>query len=152
MVYTSGSTGRPKAVMQTHGQILQNAIKHSTGMGLDAEDRIAIFASMSGSQAVGTSWSALSKGASLWPFPVAENGVTGLADWIADNGITVDISSASLFRSFMRTLGETRRFPRVRVVRIASETATSDDFKSFQRHFSENCAFVHTLLARKPAI
>jgi amino acid adenylation domain-containing protein len=145
LVYTSGSTGRPKGVLQTHRQIRQNAIKHSRAIRVGPEDRIALFASLSGSQGVGTSWSALSNGACLCPFPTIEKGVTGLAGWLADLGITVYVSSASLFRSFMKTLGDGARFPRVRVVRVGSEIATSDDFEAFRRHFPETCAFVHTL-------
>ena len=145
LVYTSGSTGRPKAVMQTHRQIVQNAVKHSESMTLNADDRVTLLASLSGSQGVGTAWSTLLSGAALCSFPTMEKGVTGLASWIADRGITVYISSASLFRHFMQSLDDALVLPDVRVVRIASETATSADFELFQRHFSENGLFVHTL-------
>jgi amino acid adenylation domain-containing protein len=145
LVYTSGSTGRPKGVMQTHRQIVHNTIKHSDSMTLGAGDRIALLASLSGSQAVGTTWSALLCGAALCHFPTIEKGVTGMARWMVDRGITVYISSASLFRHFMQTLDDTASFPQVRVVRIASETATSSDFNAFRRHFPKHSVFVHTL-------
>ena len=74
-----------------------------------------------------------------------ERGVTGLSEWMLDHRITLYISSASIFRQFVNTLGDGERFPLVRAVRLASEAATSDDFKAFQRLFSDECRFVHTL-------
>src|SRR5262249_37825896 len=116
LVYTSGSAGRPKGVMQTHGQIIQNAVKHSSAMGLHSEDRIALFASLSGSQGLGTCWSSLASGAALCPYPTVEKGVVGLAAWMTSQRISVYISSASLFRHFMQTLKD-ETLSLVRVVR-----------------------------------
>jgi amino acid adenylation domain-containing protein len=145
LTYTSGSTGRPKAVMMTHRQYLRNAMAHTQAMNYTDADRLPGFGSLSGGQGVTVVWSALLNGATLFPFPVAMKGVTGLADWIVDHGITVYISSASIFRNFMRTLDDGFAFPGVRAVRLASETATSDDFRLFQKHFRNDCVFVHGL-------
>ena len=95
--------------------------------------------------AVNTAWSALENGASLWAFAAAERGITGLADWIADRGITIYVSSSSLFRHFMATLPASMSFPRVRSIRLTAEAATSGDFNAFQQHFSDSCTFIHTL-------
>jgi acyl-coenzyme A synthetase/AMP-(fatty) acid ligase/acyl carrier protein len=90
-------------------------------------------------------WTALLNGAALLPFSIIENSTASLAEWISHRGITVYFSSASLFRHFMKSLGENVCFRRVRVVRLSSEMATQDDFRIFQRHFSDGCTFVHTL-------
>jgi len=116
LAYTSGSTGRPKGVMQPHRQHSQNAVRLSLVMDLSNEDRIALLASLSGSQGVHTMWSGLLNGATLCPFPTMERGVTGLADWMSVQRITVYVSSASLFRNFMRTLDAGVRLPLVRAV------------------------------------
>ena len=145
LVYTSGSTGRPKAVMQTHAQVFQNASRLSRALELTAEDRIGLFASLSGTQGVATTWCTLLNGANLLPFAALEDGVGTLAGWIRGQRVTVYISAASVFRHLMKNLDEGASFPAVRVVRLASETATSEDFKAFQRHFTERCRFVHTL-------
>ena len=145
LLFTSGSTGRPKGVVQTHRGILHNVHRLSSGMGLRAEDRVVLLGSPSGGQGLSTIWCALLAGARLCPFPAAERGVTGLADWMVERGITVFIAAASLFRHFARTLGPEQRFPAVRVVRLASEVATAADFAAFQRHFSDGCLLLNTL-------
>lgn len=144
LIYTSGSTGRPKGVMQTHRNILHNVLRHSQGMGLCAEDRIILLASMSGGQGLGTTWCALLNGAALCPFSAMERGVVGLADWLATNNITVYVSSASVFRHFIKTLGDSGLFPKVRLVRLASEPATSNDFAAYQKHFPDDCVLLST--------
>jgi len=79
---------------------------------------------------------ALLNGATLYPFPVVVRGLTGLVDWMTGHEINIYVSSASIFRSFMKTLDRDFRFSGVRAVRLASESATSDDFKLFQATFS----------------
>ncbi len=145
LAYTSGSTGRPKAVMMTHRQFRRNVIIHTEAMQYTADDRLPLFGSLSGGQAVTMTWCALLNGAMLCPYPVIIKGVTGLAEWMIDRGITAYVSSASIFRNFMKTLDDDFVFSGVRAVRLASEPATADDFRSFQKHFPEKCVFVHTL-------
>jgi nonribosomal peptide synthetase DhbF len=145
LAYTSGSTGRPKGVMQTHRQIRRNVAVASESMALSARDRMPLFGSLSVGQGVNIAWCSLLNGMALYPFPVAVKGVIGLADWMTERGITIYASTASLFRNFMRTLEPQFKFSDVRVVRVGGEPATSDDFKLFQRHFSPDCWFLHTL-------
>ena len=144
LVYTSGSTGGPKGVMQTHRQRLRITEIHTGSTGITAADRLPLFVPLSHGQSIGTACCALLNGAALLPFPVAQKGVTGLFDWMTRNGITNYISSASIFRNFMKTIDAGARIPLVHAVRLASESATSDDFKQFQQHFAEDCVFVHT--------
>ena len=146
LVYTSGSTGRPKGVMRTHQQVLHHVCQLTRGQGgLRTEDRVVHLASLGGGQGVGTMWFTLLNGAVLCPFPLIEKGIAGLADWMVAHGITVYVSAASVFRHFARTLDTGQRFPRVRLVRLASESATSDDFAAYRRHFTDQCDLYHTL-------
>lgn len=145
LVYTSGSTGRPKGVMRTHNDVIHQVVRLTFGLGFSANDRVALLASPSGGQGMMTTWSALLNGAALCPFPVVEIGVTGLADWMLRNKITVYSSSASLFRHFMKTLDSGMQFPDMRLVRLASESATSSDFARFREHFSATCILAPTL-------
>ncbi len=147
LAYTSGSTGPPKGVMQSHRQHAQNAVRLTRIMNLSNDDRIVLLASLSASQGVHTMWSGLLNGATLFPFPAAEKGVTNLAAWMSEQGITVYVSSASLFRNFMRSLDKRACLPLVRAVRIASEMATADDFVAYQEHFGDECVFIHTFSA-----
>ena len=118
---------------------------HTEAMEYSAADRLPLFGSLSGGQAITATWCALLNGATLCPFAVTVKGLTGLADWMSVHGITVYASSASIFRSFMKALDDGFKFPGVRAVRLSSEPATSDDFKLFQRHFLKHSVFVHTL-------
>ena len=151
LVYTSGSTGHPKAVVKTHRQLCRAAEILTEAMHYCASDRLPLFSSVSSGQGLTMVFCALGNGAALCPFPVAVKGVTGLADWMADLGITVYSSSTSIFRSFMKTADSGLRFTGVRAVRLSSEAATSDDFKVFQRHFPTGCIFVHTLSSSEVA-
>ncbi|HSJ01090.1 MAG TPA: AMP-binding protein, partial [Verrucomicrobium sp.] len=144
LVYTSGSTGKPKGVMQTHESAAHNAWRLAKGLALTRQDRIILLGSLSGGQGVGTTWTALLNGATLCPFAIMDRGVTGLAHWMRQMHITIYVSSASTFRHFMQTLEPGDQFPEVRVVRLASEHATSTDLDQFKKHFSAHCRLAPT--------
>jgi amino acid adenylation domain-containing protein len=152
LVYTSGSTGRPKGVMKTHCQLMHSASLQSDAMGFTADDRIPLFASLSSGQGINLMWTALLTGAQLCPFPMIDVGVTGLRAWMMDQQITAYLSSVSIFRHFAKTLEDEVKFPLVHAVRLGSESATSDDFKLFQKHFSHPCVFVHPLSSSETSI
>ena len=145
LIYTSGSTGRPKGVMQTHRNILHNAARNALGMGLRQDDRVVLLSSLSGGRGVATFWSTLLYGAALCPFPMMEQGARGLSSWLHEHKISIFNVSASVFQYFIKTLERGETFPLVRLVRVGSEPASSDDFADFQRHFGTGCAFCHTL-------
>src|SRR5262249_3415666 len=131
LVYTSGSTGRPKGIMRTHRQLVHRAYVDADAMGYTADDRVPLFASLFSGQGNSLMWSVLLSGARLCPFQMIQVGMIGLRAWMIDQQITVYISTASIFRHFTKTLEEGVTFPLVHVVRFASESATSDDFKLF---------------------
>jgi amino acid adenylation domain-containing protein len=145
IIFTSGSTGRPKGVMQTHRNILHNVFRLSRGMKLRAEDRISLLASPSGGQGLSTMWCALLNGASLCPFSLMEKSAANLAPWIEAHGITILILTASLFRHFMKSIAAETQVPTVRLVRVASEPATTEDFTAFKEHFADGCVLMNSL-------
>jgi amino acid adenylation domain-containing protein len=143
LIYTSGSTGTPNGVMQTHRNILHNVLRYANGLGFRESDRVTLLASLSGGQGLGITWTALLTGARLCPFATMEKGVTGLSTWLIEHGITVYISSASLFRHFAKTLSASDRFLNLRLVRLGSEQVMRSDFKAYRRHFSEGSLFAN---------
>jgi non-ribosomal peptide synthetase component F/acyl carrier protein len=144
LIYTSGSTGKPKGVIQTHRNILHNAIRrHASGLGLRPDDRIIMLAPLSGGQGLGTVWTTLLTGATLCPFAAMERGVTGLPAWLEEQGVTVLVCPASLFRHFVRTLDD-HRLTGIRLVRLGSEPVFSGDLEASRRHFAEGCLFANT--------
>ena len=98
LIYTSGTTGHPKGVMQTHRQNLRDAAVHAEAMQYTENDRVPLFSSISTGQGAAGIWRTLLSGAMLCLFPVKTRGVTGLPEWIVDRGLTVYVSSASIFR------------------------------------------------------
>ena len=143
LIYTSGSTGEPKGVMQTHRNILHNVLRYANGLGFCESDRIILLASLSGGQGLSTTWTALLTGATLCPFATMDKGVTGLSTWLTELGITVYISSPSLFRHFTKTLSPSDRFLNIRLVRLGSEQVMRSDLEAYRRHFSEGSLFVN---------
>jgi acyl-coenzyme A synthetase/AMP-(fatty) acid ligase len=143
LVYTSGATGRPKGVMCTHRQYRRNAAAHTDSMQYTKRDRIPLLSTMNTGQGGVCVWYSLLSGATLCPFPLKKMGVTGLANWLIDRRITVYGSSAAVFRTLIKTLGEQAVFPRIRAVRLSA--ATGDDFRLSRRHFPAAETFVHPL-------
>ena len=83
---------------------------------ITAEDRVALLGSLASGQGHSVTFATLLTGATLLPFPAINRGVTGLRDWMIANEITAYISSASVFRNFMKTLDHDAHFPRVHAV------------------------------------
>ena len=105
LIYTSGTTGRPKGVMQSHRSALHNALRLSHGARITAEDRITLLASPSGGQGLSTLLCALLNGATLCPFAASEQSAS-LKSWLTTHAVTVYVSSVSIFRHFMKSLGD----------------------------------------------
>jgi non-ribosomal peptide synthetase component F len=145
LTYTSGTTGRPKGVMQSHRQLRRAAAAHTEAMRYTENDRIPLLATVSTSQGSGGLWVILLNGAMLCPFSVKTRGIVGLVDWIINRGLTVYVSSASIFRMLVKTIDDRLVFSNVRAVRLASEAVTADDFRAFRQHFPPTSIFVHML-------
>ena len=145
IVFSSGSTGRPNGALHIHGAAIATARTTARMMEVGPADRVLFLSSAGGGQGIATLFLALLSGASLWPFLASEKGVHGLADFLDTCGITSCTWSASIFRHMVMTIGPDRCFPAVHSIRIASETATLDDFHAFQRHFSDQCTLNYSL-------
>jgi acyl-coenzyme A synthetase/AMP-(fatty) acid ligase len=145
LTFTSGTTGRPKWLMRTHRQVLHNVATHTEAMRYTENDRIPVLSVVSTAHGSNGLWWALLNGAMLCLFPVKTRGVTGLADWIIERRLTVYVSSASIFRTMVKTIEDGLVFSNVRAVRLASERVTADEFRAFQKHFPPKSIFVHTL-------
>ncbi len=134
ILYTSGSTGQPKGVVQTHRSVLRKIEATHGVLQTRPDDRLAMFSSYAVGQGFTAMFGALLYGATLCPFDVRRLGFGRMARWLVDQRISIYISSATLFRSLVRTLGELR-CPDLRLVRIGSERVTFDDVDAFRRRF-----------------
>jgi hypothetical protein len=110
MVYL-GLHGKPKGVMQDHRYVL-----HLYGHRMDGSRRgpHGLLYSPSFAGAVRDVYCALLNGAALLRFDVKREGLTGLADWLRHQQITVFFAVATMFRHFCRLLSPEDRFPSVR--------------------------------------
>jgi amino acid adenylation domain-containing protein len=150
--YTSGSTGRPKGVMRTHQHLCRAAAIHTDAMQSTEKDRITLFASISTGQGMSFLWWILLSGATVCPFPVRTRGVTGLADWILDRRVTVYGSSASIFRTLVKTLDDRLVFSNLRLVWLGSEGVAADDLRAFQKRFPPTSVLVHGFSSSETSI
>ena len=152
LTYTSGTTGRPKGVMQTHRQFRRSAAAVGDAMQLTENDRIPLFSMVSTGFGAGSGlWGTLLHGATLCPFSPKTRSIVALADWILGRGLTVYVSSASLFRTLLKTIDDRRVFADVRAVMLHGETVTADDFQAFRRHFPPTSVLIHTLASSETA-
>ena len=67
VIYTSGSTGKPKGVMVEHGMIASHALDTVSVYGLESQDRVLQFASISFDSSVEQMFGPLVAGAALVP-------------------------------------------------------------------------------------
>ncbi len=143
LLYTSGSTGQPKGVMQSHRNVLAHIRTYSRRLGLGAVDRLTLLASYSFDAAVMDLFGALLNGAELCPWDVREEGVDGLAGWLAEREITVFHSTPTLFRALLGGLRDGGCFPALRLVVLGGEEARRQDLAAFRRFFAPGCVLVN---------
>jgi len=142
ILYTSGTSGKPKGVIQTHRNILQKVDVCAEAFGTTGADRFAVLTWLAMAQGTTIAANALLTGATLCSFNVRREGLTALANWLLEQRISIYVSVASLFRTFVRTLESSRQFPDVRLVRIGGERVTPDDVAAYRRHFFRGSRFL----------
>jgi amino acid adenylation domain-containing protein len=151
IIYTSGSTGQPKGVVQNHRNALQVALRYTNGLRISAEDRLTLLQSYSVAGSVSNTLGALLNGASLFPYNVKEEGLTRLADWLTEEGITVYHSVPTVFRQFANTLSGKERFPKLRLVRLGGEPVSAGEVQLYKNHFPSDSIFVNSYGASEAA-
>jgi amino acid adenylation domain-containing protein len=139
ILYTSGSTGEPKGVTQTHRTVLHNIMKQTNGARISPNDRVTLLPSCSFTASVSDIYGALLNGATLCPFALKELGLTGLADWLIQEEITVYHSVPTVFRQFVDLLMGQAEFPRLRLIKLGGEPVLKRDVELFREFFSPEC-------------
>jgi amino acid adenylation domain-containing protein len=145
LLYTSGSTGQPKGVLQNHRALLHDVRAYTDSFHICADDRLTLFASMSGGEGMKSVFAALLNGATVYPWDIRRDGLTGLAGWLIDEQITIWISTPSVFRNFMTALTGKENFAALRLVRLGSGVVRKGDVELYKRHFSAECILINWL-------
>ena len=146
LLYTSGSTGEPKAITQSHRNVLHHIASYTNSLHLSAGDRLLLIASLGVDAAVQDIFGALLNGASVCPYDVRRNELGALAQWMAQEEITVFHATPSLYRYFVGALGEQPgrwSFPKLRLVVLGGEKVVPSDLERYKEHFAPGCLLVN---------
>ena len=152
ILYTSGSTGRPKGVIQTGRNLLHFVKSYTSGLGIQADDRLTLFYTFSFSAALMDIYGGLLTGATVLPHSVKSHGIVGLADWLADRRVTVFHSVPTVFRHLVQTLAADQRLETIRVIDLGGEPVTAADIEAFKRHFAPGTVVVNHLAATEASV
>ena len=130
--------------MHTHRTLLHGVMRRTRGFRIGPDDRLTLFSSGT-TQALMNILSALLNGASLHPLPLKQAGINQLASWLRQEEITIYHAASPLFRHFISTLTGKETFPRLRLVRLASDTVHPLDVELYRAHFGPECLLVNGL-------
>ena len=145
--FTSGSTGQPKGVCYDQRGLLHRIFTTIHSSELGPGDRQVLHLKCDTSWSVTIIFSALLAGATLYPIDVAASGVSGMAEWVAREGITHFPMTCSLFRQWVDALpaADEGRYPSMRFLNVAAEPLLRRDVEQFKRHFPVRCVLFHSL-------
>ena len=143
IIYTSGSTGTPKGVVHGHRYLPHFTNVWSQTVQLESRDRVCILYGCGVSSGLNRSLATLLTGACLFPFDVNSRGLNGLAEWIESCRITVLVMAASLFRAWLSCLPADCRFPRLRLIEVATEPVSGIDVSNASRHLENGWKIVN---------
>ena len=141
VLFTSGSTGTPKGVMQSHRNVLHNALKLARGLAIRTEDRLTLLSSPSFGASVSSIYGALLNGASVCPYALAGDGLRRLPEFLTRERITIFHSVPSVFRCFSWTLDGREDLSALRVVKLGGEAVLASDFDLYRNRFPRRCVF-----------
>jgi non-ribosomal peptide synthetase component F len=137
VLFTSGSTGVPKGVVHSHRNILHNASNVTNCLHLDASDRLAQLFSYDTGAGIPQIYATLLNGASVHLFDIRARGFADLANWIAEEHITIYHSVPQVFRHLTAALTPDSLFPDLRLIRLGGEAPNRADVELYRKHFAK---------------
>ncbi|MHA1566761.1 MAG: amino acid adenylation domain-containing protein, partial [Alphaproteobacteria bacterium] len=147
--YTSGSTGVPKGVYDNHRNVLHNIMRYTNNLHIGPRDRLSLVQSASFSGTVSSLFASLLNGACVYPFDLQSQGIARLADWVADQRLTIFHSVPMIFQQIMAT---PRQFPDLRLIRLEGDQTHHRHIVAFRDRFGPDCVLVNGLGATETGI
>ena len=141
--YTSGSTGQPKGVVQTHRNVMHQLMTYTNSLHISPDDRLTLLHSYGFSASRLDIFGALLNGAALFPFALAEEGLSLLALWLIEHEITLCHWIPTAFRRLVETLSAGEVFSRLRLMVLGSEPVLARDVALYKEHFPQSCLLVN---------
>ena len=145
IVYTSGSSGQPKGLLRNHRRLLHSTMILINGGRICPDERILALYNLGFAAGIGEILKGLLSGATVFPFDIKKEGLSGLAEYILQHGITYFASSPSTFRYFINELSEKQIFPSLRLIELTGEPLSSREVNAYKRHFPDQCLLVNRL-------
>jgi amino acid adenylation domain-containing protein len=147
ILYTSGSTGKPKGVIQTQGNVLHFIREYSDNLRVNQEDKICLLPSINFDAAVMDIYTALLNGVTLCLYDIEKEGIRNLAQWLADEKITIYHSTPTVYRYLLQEIsviaeGE-KILPNLRLIVLGGEEVVKSDVEAYQEYFSDDCILIN---------
>jgi amino acid adenylation domain-containing protein len=143
LLYTSGSTGKPKGVLNNHRNLLHQVMTYTNSLHLCKDDRHSLLQSCGFSRTLKEVFAPLLNGAAVCMFDLRQEGLSRLADWLAEEEITILGSAVTTYRHFIHVLTGREMFPHLRLIYLGAEPLYRRDVASYKQHFSQDCILVH---------
>ena len=130
--YTSGSTGNPKGIVK----IQRNSASSAARITIRPDDKFSLVHSVSFGSASVTLFSSLLNGGSLFPFDIKSEGIPRLANWLAEEQITICHLPPAVFRELADFLSNKQITLSLRLIRLSGAPITRRDFELYKKNFS----------------
>ena len=145
LIFTSGSTGAPKGVMCSHRYMVFSNSQPASLMNISQEDKLSFFTPFTFTAAVGYLLKAFFKGACVCLYDARTRGLTGMAEWLEAEGITIFVAPTSSFRAIFNCLPENKLLEQLRFIHTGGERTALADVSLFRAHTAPSCVLLFTL-------
>lgn len=142
ILYTSGSTGKPKGVIQNHKNVVHYIRVYTNNVRISKTDNLSVFSTYTFDASVKDIYGAILNGATVSMYAIAKDGLESLADWLQTQKVTIIHMVPTVYRYFMRSLGE-RVLSTVRLLDLGGEACYKSDITLFKNHFPKGAFLVN---------
>lgn len=138
VTYTSGSTGIPKGARITHKSLLSKFCAFSNYKQVLPDDRISLLHSLCFTGSHADLLISLLNGAALLLFDVKSAGVSKLAQWLAEERVTLTHLPVMLFRELATLFAGQAAQSSLRLVHLSGAPVTERDFNLYLETFNKS--------------